>query len=831
MNVLFPIAVNFVSAMICFSLGMLVLVRSWRWRTHQTFALLCFNFMLWALGVAWVIQANTEQQMVWALRFTEVVPCFIAPFFYHFVGYFPKGQFDGNRKILYGLYAAGMLLAFNAVAPWYIQGIEISPGQPPRVEHHPSITLVVAMAFLGIGVSVRNLRRKYRESHGFGRRQIQFVITGFYAIAAFGPISVLIEMLFSAQVLQAYMPVSTTLMMSCFAYAMVRYHLLDTRAFVSQLLVYMGATAFVVVTFLLSMTVYNWIFVEEPIAAPFLPVFLTALLIAFAFPYAQKRVVHYMEVTLLRQRYDIDRLFTRISGQAAQLTQLDLLLRAVADDIRKTIGVRIIRVMLVDSNDPARLRTVYSSVPGEEVFSTRGYRTLLDFLREHHETLVLEKILHRRPDERMVAVARQLAELDAYFCLPLVGGDGLIGLMTLGQKDTHDIFSEEEQVAFEALAGPLGTAITNARLYNELERVHLHQTNVFSQMREGVVAVDLDARITVVNEAASGLMGRVQEGDPLNTLAPEVADLLTLTLREERPVNDFETSLTREGEEPVPVTLSSACLQDKDRRTTGAVALIYDLSLLKRLEQNVQRADRLSSIGILAAGMAHEIKNPLVSIKTFTQLLLERHMDEDFRQTFRDVVPHEVDRIDTIVSRLLDFARPRPVSFESVNIRLVVDQVLALVENQTRKYGIDVSVDFPDDDLFIVGDDQQLHQVFLNLVLNAVDAMKADNEGQLTVTARQTRMAFREIGSATLDTPCVRITVSDSGCGISSRQLQSLFTPFFTTKDDGCGLGLAVVHGIVIEHGGEIDVTSMPGEGTSFFVSLRLAEQPAVAEV
>src|SRR5690606_14753084 len=161
----------------------------------------------------------------------------------------------------------------------------------------------------------------YRESHGFGRRQIQFVITGFGMIAAFAPISVLLEILFRAQVLQAYMPVSTSLRMTCFAYAVVRHYRLDPPALVAKLLAYSGTTTFVVLTFFISMAAFNWVFVEDARNTPFLPVFITALIVVLVFPYVEKRVAHYMEVTLLRQRYNIDRLFTRISGQAAQLTQ------------------------------------------------------------------------------------------------------------------------------------------------------------------------------------------------------------------------------------------------------------------------------------------------------------------------------------------------------------------------------------------------------------------------------------------------------------------------------------------------------------------------------
>jgi len=386
------------------------------------------------------------------------------------------------------------------------------------------------------------------------------------------------------------------------------------------------------------------------------------------------------------------------------------------------------------------------------------------------------------------------------------------------------MYSEQEMIVFRALQGPLGTAIANARLYRELARVHLHQSNVFRQMREGVIAVDINGRVTMSNRAAESMVGAIGEGRHIDELPGEIAELLRTTLRRELPVSDYETQIKGADGEPIPLIVSGSCLRTESGQTSGAVALLYDLSLVKRLERNVQRADRLSSIGTLAAGMAHEIKNPLVSIKTFTQLLADRYKDPEFMKTFEEVVPHEVERIDAIVSRLLDFARPRPVQYTSVLLERTIEEVLALVENQLRKNFIDVSVNFPSDPFRVRGDEQQLHQVFLNLVLNAIDAMKSQGEGRLEIRARTSFLFQRKQDvSSLVERKCLRVTVADTGCGIPAEKAAQLFTPFFTTKDDGCGLGLAVVHGIVEEHGGEIDVASEEGLGTTFTVSLPLA--------
>ena len=327
------------------------------------------------------------------------------------------------------------------------------------------------------------------------------------------------------------------------------------------------------------------------------------------------------------------------------------------------------------------------------------------------------------------------------------------------------------------------------------------------------------------------MLGSPGTGSTLEALEPRVAQLLRRTLREHRNIRDYETMIRSTDGENIPVALASAYFASADNHGGGAIVLIYNLTQIKRLESNVQRADRLTSIGTMAAGMAHEIKNPLQSIKTFSQLLPDRFEDPDFRKTFVEVVPPEVERIDTIVTRLLDFARPKPVCFAPQNLQLIVQEVLALLENQIRKVGVEVVLDFPGEVREITADDQQLHQVFLNLFLNAIDSMKNTAQRVLTIRVYYDRThVSQHMQPPILDVPCVKVVVSDTGCGVQPEYLSQIFTPFFTTKDYGTGLGLSVVHGIVTEHGGEIDVTSTAGLGTVFSVTFPLVDKETLAE-
>ncbi len=823
MNILLPSTANLISALLCLTLGIIVFTRNHRQVIHQAFALLSVNFVLWALGVFAVIQSTDLVYARFWLIFTEVVACFVPATCYHFVGYFPRGQFEGSRRFLASLYLAGAALALVTPTGLYVASIELVDGGPPRVGHGPAFAAFAVMTLCTAFSIFHNLRRKIRDSEGHGRRQAQFVLYGMYLLAGLGVLTNLLAELTGLLLFQAYGPVSTALLMGTFAYAMIRYHLLDIRLILSRLVVFAAGTGFVVATFIGVMLLVRWSVGEDPRTVDIVPPILAALFIALAYGSIKDRVQSFVEGSLLRGRYDINRLYARIAEFASEQVNLDKLLPGVALDIQETIGVKTIRVLLVDPSDRGRLITKFTTDAGHDEGDFNRHAFLIDFLERNPGPLILELLLHAPRTPELDKLIAHLAELDAYFCLPLRSSAGLVGIVTLGAKDNRDPYTADEVTAFQALAGPLGTAIANARLYGELQSLNLHLSRVFGQMREGVIAVDTAGQITAINQAAINIIGQVPISGSVDSLPPKIAGMLGDSLREGRPIGDFETVIDGPDGEPVPVIMSSSCLTSHEHATTGAVALLYDLSQVKRLEQNVLRADRLSSIGTLAAGMAHEIKNPLVSIKTFSQLLLDRYGDPDFRATFKEIVPHEVDRIDTIVSRLLDFARPRPVEFAAYSLRGIVDEVLALVANQMQKSNIEATLAFPDSDILVHGDEQQLHQAFLNLVLNALDSM-GERGGRLTIAANLAHERLpRNRKDGLLGGECLKVSITDTGCGISKKNIHDLFTPFFTTKPSGCGLGLAVVHGIVTEHGGEIDVSSVEGRGTTFTLALPLA--------
>ncbi len=229
---------------------------------------------------------------------------------------------------------------------------------------------------------------------------------------------------------------------------------------------------------------------------------------------------------------------------------------------------------------------------------------------------------------------------------------------------------------------------------------------------------------------------------------------------------------------------------------------------LKLAYDRLMQQERLAAAGQFATGMAHEIKNPLSAIKTFAEFLPQKYGDPEFREKFFRIVPSEIDRINGIVRELLDFAKPAPLQLEPVNVSHLIEETLQLLSNQSLKQGVDVQTTFRDNGAFIQADPKQLRQVFLNILLNSLEAMPSG--GRLALATELTDHVMR-------------VQLVDTGCGISAEQQARLFNPFCTTKERGMGLGLAIVKGVIERHGGAIAIHSQPQVGTTVEVTLPVA--------
>ena len=413
----------------------------------------------------------------------------------------------------------------------------------------------------------------------------------------------------------------------------------------------------------------------------------------------------------------------------------------------------------------------------------------------------------------------------------LAGGAAAISRGELKQQIVSSRSDEIGQlaVAFNHMAGQLfqqRSALETAhadlrRHFEELADLKSYTDSILESLTSGIITLDLDGRVVTMNQAAellTGLFAGEATGRYCTEVfshSPGVVEILMETLATRAGVASTSLGLSRRNGTSLPIELSTAPLRGAEGKDLGVVGVFKDVTVVHELEAQLRRSDRLAALGTLAAGLAHEIKNPLTSLRTFTRLVSRKFNDERFRERFERVVPQELERINGIVERLLELARPRRLNLTPVQIPALLERVLELYANQIETKQITVLREYAHDLPTIQGDGEHLYEAFLNLVTNALEAMGTG--GRLTLRTGWSEDMDR------LPPPArralrrgVRVEIEDTGIGIALAEADKIFNPFFTTKEGGTGLGLALAYKIIEDHGGSITFRSSPGVGTTF---------------
>jgi two-component system, NtrC family, sensor histidine kinase AtoS len=372
------------------------------------------------------------------------------------------------------------------------------------------------------------------------------------------------------------------------------------------------------------------------------------------------------------------------------------------------------------------------------------------------------------------------------------------------------------------------------RQFEELADLKGYTDNILGSLTSGIVTIDLDGRVVTLNPAAE-LMTGFFRGEAagrycteLFAHTPELSDLLTETLASRAPIANISLTLRRRNGSAVPIEFGTAPLKGGEGKDLGVIGVFRDVTLLRQLESDLQRSDRLAALGTLAAGLAHEIKNPLTSLLTFSRHLERKFDDRNFRERFGSVVPRELERINGIVERLLELARPARLSFALVRLPELLERAVELYADQLADRQIEIVREYARDVPPVQADKEALYRVFVNLVANALDAMPRG--GRLIARAGWVTGGDPLPPARRRAANRVKVEIEDTGTGIEPSETDRIFNPFYTTRSGGTGLGLALAHKIVQDHGGRISFTSVPGRGTTFTIVLPLVAEPPVAD-
>jgi two-component system, NtrC family, sensor histidine kinase PilS len=365
------------------------------------------------------------------------------------------------------------------------------------------------------------------------------------------------------------------------------------------------------------------------------------------------------------------------------------------------------------------------------------------------------------------------------------------------------------------IAGGLGERYRATRQELETRQKDLRDLQAFKDLifqsaGTGLIALDRDHRITAFNRAAEEITGvpvarAIGQSWPtlMGATVPLASIEATIDGNPRTPMR-HETALRRPDGSTVPVRMTFSALRSGEGERLGLITACEDLSAIRAMESRMRQADRLATVGRMAANIAHEIRNPLASLTGAIEVLTSPHTAEDARERLSQIVARESERLNHIIKNFLEYARPAPLSIATFDVAAAAEEVLLLLEHRASPGSLKVMREFAPSVLWPV-DAQQFRQILWNLCLNAVEAMPEGGELRVAVA----------IFGDTLE-----VTVGDTGEGIAAGDISHVFEPFFSTKSEGTGLGLALVHRIVQEHGGDIDVRSSPGLGTTFTLTL-----------
>jgi two-component system NtrC family sensor kinase len=622
------------------------------------------------------------------------------------------------------------------------------------------------------------------------------------------------------------------------AYAIVRYRLMDVDIIFRRGYAYTLATLCVLAAF------YGIVFslgsmVEKNFKDLGNTGLITVMLItAFLFQPIRNWIQERLDKHFYRDQYDYRRTLIESARELSSETDLDTMLESLGERLLHTLSIKHLTFFLAEEGGQFRLKHAMGPNPRLENVDTDELD--LSFL---NWTLPEPYLFFERTRHQLDAVSRSwpatvrktIAELDLTYYLPCAVRGRTIAYLGVSRTITGDYLSSVDVELLVTLAGYIGIAIENASLYRSLqrkveeyERLKEFSENIVESINVGILAADLDDRVESWNSQIEQLTGIHRDhavGKRLSELFPSdlveqfdrvrgetgIHNIYKFVLKPQH-VNGNGANGNGNGarRREAILNLAIAPLVSKEQQQIGRLIIFDDVTDRAELEQRLVQADKLSSIGLLAAGVAHEVNTPLAVISTYAQMLAKQVAEDSQKSMILDKIAKQTFRASEIVNSLLNFSRTSTTSFGDVDLNRVIQETLTLLEHQLQKSGIQVTTQLDPGLAPVNGNSGKLQQVLLNLFLNARDAMA--NGGTLEV-----RTWSDESGA--------RIEVADSGHGISPENLHRIYDPFFTTKAarKGTGLGLSVSYGIIQEHGGSIEVSNRRSGGARFRIDLPLA--------
>ncbi len=817
-------------ALVYLCIGIYVLFRRWTAPKSTHFYIFCLvSFVLYAFHYTGELDL-LDQIVYWA----NVAAGAIQPaLFLHFAVSFAAAERRNRvrRNLLVGLlYAPGIFLIglqYTAIQLWSATEL---------LNHRlDQITVGYLALYYVIAAVVFWFRYKRAES-ALERQQLKWLTRG--TLLAVTPFTIFYVIPYLADrpvpsLLTKLAGLSLVILPLTFSWAIVRYRLMDVDLIFKRGVSYSLATAALVGAYFGAVAIASE---QVHTRLPFLRIYgpLAGIVIfGLIFDPLKRAIQARVDRIFDQKRFDYRETLVDFGRGLNSQTDLRALLDSIVERLPQTLLVTRVAVFLASEDETAKGESTHFDLAashGLTNLQAAELRTLdvrfLNFDRpgaNSHLFLENPQQVLRLPEPQR----RSAGRLDMNYYLPCRvanregAGTRTVAVIGLGRTDDGDFLSSEDMELLESLAGYIGIAIQNAQLYHrleqkisEFERLKEFHENIVESIHIGIFAVDLEDRIESWNAEMEVMYAKPRAEalrQPLSEVFP--AEFITRfnSVRDEHGTHTlYKFRLELPTGDVRIANIAIAPLVTRDFVTVGRIILVDDITDRMQLEAQLTQAEKLSSIGLLAAGVAHEVNTPLAVISSYTQMLTKHMRNDDRLAPVLEKITQQTFRASEIVNGLLNFSRTSGAEFTSIDLNHLLNDSLTLLEHQMKTSQIRIVTDLDPNLHHIHGNQGKLQQVILNLLLNAKDAMSGSSTRTLTITTLET--AGR-----------VMVRIKDSGSGIERDHLHRIYDPFFTTKTKpqegehkGTGLGLAVSYGIIQEHAGKIHVESEPGVGTTF---------------
>jgi PAS domain S-box-containing protein len=627
-----------------------------------------------------------------------------------------------------------------------------------------------------------------------------------------------------------------------FGYSIIRYRLMDVDVIMRRSVVHVMATVVVgaiymaVLLGVVDLVKFIWADADLSSWETRIVVVLGMLIVAMLFAPIKNKLQNWADRWFYGDRYTLRAQLQEFGRTLSQTTALPRLLNSLVQRLSDMLFVDRVAIFIEDPESPSGFKLAHSRGIASNTSLPENIRNIIrvrsigrgfivaNDIDTYGNTGALSQLASYYDSDLTETGTAQAHNADElYYFVPCVVRDRMVAIISIGRPASGALLTSEDTDLLKALSGYVAIAIDNSLLYKsetekaeELARLKEFSENIIESVNVGILVVDFEGRITTWNSALEEILG-IPRARSLNYNIEDILDsdliatIQNITHQTGWALHSthhlYKYSAASADGRQLTLNISLAPFEAAQGIITGAMMVIENVTERVYLEQQLLQSEKLSSIGLLAAGVAHEVNTPLTGISSYAQMLLQQVPEEDPKRALLEKIRIQTLRASGIVNNLLNFSRTGDAQFREIDLNRVLDDTLQLLEPQIRNSRMEVARNYGDNLPAAYGSASKLQQVFMNLILNARDAMPGG--GKITIQTRQ------------VDTSLV-VDFRDTGAGIAPENITRIYDPFFTTKEvgQGTGLGLALSYGIIQEHGGRIFVESRLGEGTHFTIKL-----------